>query len=75
MARTFRRDPHALEKGKTFRDGHLTFSHTPGWWVKLYMNRPKRRKNARLCNRVLKGHDPESIAWPVGNRKPHEWYW
>ena len=75
MARTFRRDPYDLKKEKTFRDGHLTLSHTPSWWVNYYMNRPKRRKNARLCHLDLKRHDPEDIAWPVGNRKPHTWYW
>lgn len=75
MARTYRRDPYDLKKGKAFRDGHLTLSHTPCWWVNLYMNKPKRRKNERLCDLVLKGHDPEDIAWPVGNRKPHIWYW
>lgn len=75
MSRTYRRDPYELWKGKTFRDGHQTMASTPGWWVNQFMNRPKRRKNARLCHRIMKGNDPENIAWPLGNHKPHEYYW
>lgn len=75
MARTYRRDPHALKKGKTFRDGHLAFSHTPSWWVNMCMNRPKRYTNKHFCYRILNGDDPNKIVWPVGNRKPHKWYW
>lgn len=48
---------------------------TPSWWVTLYMTRPKRRLENHLCHRVMAGEDPEGIVWPLGNRKPHEYYW
>lgn len=47
MARTYRRDPYELEKGKTFRTGTKRWYPPPGWWVNQFMNRPKRCKNAR----------------------------
>ena len=50
-------------------------SSTPGWWVTLFMTRPKRRLEKKLCHRVMAGDDPEGIAWPLGNHKPHEYYW
>lgn len=49
--------------------------HTPKWWVKMFMTRPRRRRNRLACRAVLKGADPDCIAWPSGNRKPHEYYW
>lgn len=48
---------------------------TPGWWANLYMNRPKRRENRRLCKEVAAGADPDSIVFPLGNRRPHVYYW
>ena len=50
-------------------------SSTPGWWVSLYMNRPKRRENRRLCREIVAGTVPESMAFPLGNRRPHVYYW
>ena len=48
---------------------------TPGWWVCFRMNRPKRRENRRLCKAIVAGADPESIVFPLGNRRPHLYYW
>lgn len=48
---------------------------TPGYWVHIYMTRPRRQENRHLCHRVLSGDDPDGIVWPVGNHKPHEYYW
>lgn len=58
----------------TKRGSRLAFS-TPGWWVNLHMRRPQRRIEAALCRDVEMGRDPEGIAWPLGSRKPHEYYW
>lgn len=53
-----------------------TFSQaTPWWWRNLFMTRLLRRENAYFCMRILKGDDPDGIAFPVGNRKPHHYYW
>jgi len=48
---------------------------TPGSWVREMMNQPKRAKNRRLARKVLRGADPEGMAWPTGNRRPHIYYW
>jgi len=58
-----------------YRGRHRHVMSTPSWWTKLFMNRPKRRLNKRLCQKVERGVHPDEIVWPVGNRKPHEWYW
>jgi hypothetical protein len=50
-------------------------SGAPKWWRKMFFTKPKRRENRRLCNIVLHDLDPEGIVFPVGNRKPHEYYW
>jgi len=39
------------------------------------LNRPKRRENVHLCWQVLHGADAEGLLSPVGNGKPHRWYW
>lgn len=48
---------------------------TPRWWRKLYMTRPKRRANRLVCQRVLQGVDPDCLVMPLGNYKPHTYYW
>lgn len=53
----------------------MCFKHTPKWWVKLHMTRPKRRQNKRLCIAIIKGEDADGLIHPLGNRKPHEYYW
>jgi hypothetical protein len=75
MSRTYRCSPSELEKGKTFRDGLQTMATPPGWWINQYMNIPKRRVNTRLCYQILKGADSDNITWPLGNHKPHVYYW
>ena len=48
---------------------------TPKWWRKLYMTRPKRRENKRVCCLIVKRADPDEVVPPLGNRKPHVYYW
>ncbi|MGI9574616.1 hypothetical protein ACRYJU_11065 [Alloalcanivorax xenomutans] len=49
---------------------------TPGWWTNLFMNRPQRRLNKRLCQQLQRGRiDPEEAVFPTGNRRPHVYYW
>lgn len=48
---------------------------TPRWWRKLYMTRPKRRENKRICCLILNGADPDGLVLPLGNHKPHVYYW
>jgi hypothetical protein len=46
----------------------------PKWWRKLYMTRPRRRENKRVCWLILHGADPEGLIAPLGNYKPHLYY-
>jgi len=48
---------------------------TPSWWINLTMNRPKRRVNKKLCDEINSGANPDELVFPVGNRKPHHYYW
>ncbi len=51
-------------------------SMTPGWWTRLYMNRPKRRRDSQMLHSIRTDQiDPDSVAWGLGNHKPHEYYW
>ena len=70
------RDRHGRIK-RQYTGSYSTFclNHTPKWWVRLYMNRPKRRKNKILCIAVMRGADTDGLVHPLGNRKPHEYYW
>lgn len=51
------------------------FHATPAYWHIIYHRRPRRRHNKALLNQVLSGEDPDSLAWPLGNCRPHLPYW
>ena len=47
---------------------------TPGWWVSLYMTRPRRRKTRILCRALVRDEiDADDVIFPLGNHKPHEY--
>jgi len=48
---------------------------TPKGWRKLYMTRPRRRENKRLCWLILQGAEPDGLTPPLGNYKSHRYYW
>lgn len=48
---------------------------TPGWWVRLYMNRPQRRAVHLWEKEVLKEADLEETDPINTKRKPHIYYW
>ena len=52
------------------------YGKSPSWWVKLFMTRPQRREEARLC-RLLEREsvDRDEVIFPLGNHKPHVYYW
>jgi len=60
---------------KFTRNHEKKMSTTPKWWMKEFMNQPKRRTNKRICIAIMNGKDPDSLVYPVGNRKPHYYYW
>lgn len=47
----------------------------PKSWRNMFMTRPKRRKNKQLCHQILKGNDYNELNFPLGNKKPHYYYW
>ena len=58
--------------------GSMNFSRVgeaPGWWVRLFNNRPLRMKDKMKCREVLYGADYDNMVWQTGNRKPHHYYW
>jgi hypothetical protein len=61
LKRTYRRPPFPMS--------------TPSRWVRVHMNRPRRHLHRALCALVVQGYEPEDIVWPLGNRKPHVYYW
>lgn len=48
---------------------------TPGWWIKMTMNRPERRGAHLLEKKVLCTPDIEEVDFPDLGRKPHIYYW
>ncbi len=47
----------------------------PKHWRHRTMTVPRRRRNKALCVAILKGADPYGVTGPLGNNKPHEYYW
>lgn len=50
-------------------------SNWPRWWDIQFHSRPKRREEQRLLTRIRQGDDGDNLAWPLGNHKPHKYYW
>ncbi|WP_159805487.1 hypothetical protein [Litoreibacter roseus] len=46
----------------------------PRWHDKLHHIRPSRRAERKRERELLKGIDPDNLAWPV-SRKPHHYFW
>ncbi|WHZ19626.1 MAG: hypothetical protein OJF55_001775 [Rhodanobacteraceae bacterium] len=65
-----------LLRGKYRRGYGPAFPNgTPKWWRRLFMTRPRRHANAACCTSIIKGDDPDGVTYPLGNRKPHVYYW
>ena len=45
----------------TAQRSKFSLNHTPSWHVTLYMSRPRRRENRRVCAAILQGADPDTI--------------
>lgn len=71
------RDRHGrMIRKYTGPGAHSHGQSTPGWWVSLHMTRPRRRANKALCQKLLRGDiGCEEVVFPLGNHKPHEYYW
>lgn len=64
-----------IDRKYTSKSKWGNWKHTPSWWTNLFMTRPERRRNKKICHDILKGKDFNGIALPLGNNKPHEYYW
>lgn len=64
LSRTYRR-----WYGPRFPNG------TPKWWRKLHMTRPRRRETKALCYRAMCEEELDGLVFPLGNRKPHKYFW
>ncbi len=65
-----------IKKQKRSNDGPPCPYGRGDWeWRNKMMNRPKRRANKSICKQVMKGADPDGLAGPLGNCKPHVYYW
>ena len=77
---TFNKELDSGPGGKLLRNYRRTYgpsfqNGTPKWWRKLYMTRPRRRANKHVCRLVLQGRAPDGLVLPLGNSKPHVYYW
>lgn len=48
----------------------------PGWFFSMTSNRPRRREEKYLLHMLkVQNIDSEAINWPLGNHKPHYYWW
>ncbi len=71
--RVYDRDEH----GRLLRRYRRTYRPrtAPAWFVRQFMNRPRRRANRLTCDRVLAGADADGLVWPLGSHRPQRYYW
>jgi len=73
MSRTFHHGKHS----KHWRwNMPRPYGQTPSWFVREFMNRPKRAQDRQTIRRVLSGRlDFDDVIFNLGNRKPHVYFW
>lgn len=67
--------PGVLTKKRRTKDYEYHWMSTPGWWIRLKMNRPQRRAGKLWERRVIFENDLEETDPPSVSRKPHIYYW
>lgn len=67
---------HKRKKARIHARGNVRhWASWPAWWDVAFHRRPKRRAIRRMERAVPMGWvDAEAAAWPLGNRKPHNYY-
>jgi len=74
MSRTFRYDPFT-QKAEA-RDGSVWWTEGgPRWARNMWLTRPCRRMNKRLCRQAARETPADDAAWPHGNGKPNELFY
>lgn len=74
-----RQSPGRAAKGTAWKrtqwHSYNWMCHWPAWWDRTFHTRKKRARNKALVRKVMKGADPDGVTFPLGNRKPHIYYW
>lgn len=52
---------------------YVNYCATPGWWVRMYMERPMRRE-VHMLEAKLRGAQDLELMWPR-DKRPHLYYW
>jgi hypothetical protein len=55
-------------------DEWLWLHNWPRHWDKTFHTKPHRAAARALERKVMKGFDPDDMAWPLA-KKPHIYYW
>ena len=71
MSRT--RHHGSKAKHKLFGRDWNWWKATPKAWNKTHHIRPRRAQERQQLDRALRGEHEQ--VWPLGNHKPHEYYW
>lgn len=51
-------------------------SAAPSRWTNTFMTRPKRRRDDFKLKKIYnQSVDSDAVAWELGSRKPHIYYW
>ena len=69
--------PTTKAKKRKELDTEEHWMNTPGWWTRLTMNRPQRRKCKLWERDALKSSldSLDDLDKPIISRKPHIYYW
>ena len=69
------RTSHHGDKAKERKFGDIWhwYKSTPSWWNRIHHTKRRRAENKRLAKKVTRGETEQ--VWPLGNRKPHEYFW
>jgi hypothetical protein len=47
----------------------------PKAWRIMYMTRPQRHDDKHMCHKLKSSADWDDMAFHIGSRKPHVYYW
>ena len=62
-------------KERAFGKNWRWLGQTPGWWVRLTMTRPQRRRVKLWERDAAKRSTWDDIDIPPHGRKPHKYFW
>ncbi|WP_275554654.1 hypothetical protein [Mixta sp. Marseille-Q2659] len=71
-----RKDRYPNGRAKNHRHPIRYYSNPNGthYWKWLYTTKPRRAADKERIHRIMRGADPEGMAWSPDNY-PTKWYW